>query len=88
MDTRHLIENAEDILRKIKIGDILGIGTKEEYLDDETLSIALRWAQDVHDIGAKSLTPFGQELSELWFLNGNRVSSMRIKRAIDILKQL
>lgn len=76
------------ILQKIKIGDIFGIGSQEEYIDDKTLPIVQRWSQEVHDVGAKSLIPLGQELCDLWLLNGNRVKSTRIKRAIEILKQL
>lgn len=85
---RHLINQAEIILQRIQVGDIFGIGSQEEYIDDDTLRIGQQWAQKVHDVGAKSPSPLGHELCSLWFINGNRVKSERIKRAIEILKQI
>lgn len=85
---RHLINQAEMILQRIKVGDVFGIGSQEEYIDDDTLRIGEQWAQRVHDVGALSFTRLGQELCGLWFINGNRVNSTSIKRAIEILKQI
>lgn len=87
-NVHHLINDAEMILQRIKVGDIFGIGSLEEYIDDKTLPWVLQWAQKVHDVGATLPTPLGHELCDLWFLNGNRVDSARIKRAIEILEQL
>lgn len=84
----HLVNEAETILQKIKVGDIFGIGSQQEYLDDKILSTAMQWTQKVHDVGAMSLTPLAQELRSLWIIDGNRVSSARIKRAVEILKQI
>lgn len=88
MDSKLLISTAKYILRQIKVGDIFGIGTQEEYVDEKTLPIVNQWVKEVYDLGAKSAYPLGRELCDLWFLNGNRVNSERIERAIEILGQL
>lgn len=88
MDFLHLIGDAELILQKVKVGDIFGIDSKEEYIDDETLAIAKGWVEELYNIGIQSNNPLGKELCETWYLNGNRVNRERIQRAIEILKQL
>lgn len=88
MELLHLITDADLILQNIKVGDIFGIGSREEYVDDDTLVIAKEWVAKLHDIGVQSDNPLGKELCDTWYLNGNRVNRERIERAIEILKQL
>ena len=80
--------DADLILQNIKVGDIFGIGTKEEYIDDDTLVTAKKWVAELYDIGMQSDNPLGKELCNTWYLNGNRVNRVRIERAKEILRQL
>ncbi len=88
MKFQHLIDDAEMILCNVRVGDYFGIGSTEEYIDDDTLVIAKRWVDELYDIGVQSDNPLVKELCETWYLNGNRVNRTRILRAIEILKQL
>ena len=88
MEKINLINVAEIILSKVKEGDIYGIGSKQEYLDDETIAIAEKWVQDIHDFAIQSTDHLAKELCELWYINKNCVSKERIKRAIEILKKI
>lgn len=88
MEIQQLIQDAEHILQRIKVGDTFNAGSEQEYLNDEDLAFATRWTQHIYDLGVKSSNQLARELCDLWIINHNRVSSTRIKRAIDILEQL
>ncbi|MGN0210365.1 MAG: hypothetical protein ACI391_04550 [Muribaculaceae bacterium] len=88
MEVSQLIQEAECILHRIKVGDIFNDGSEQEYLNDEDLAFATRWSQHIHDFGVQSSNQLARELCDLWIINHNRVSSISIKRAIDILEQL
>ena len=89
--SKELICEAEQILFRVYQEDIFGVGTKEDVVKEQDVSLVEQFCKDID--AYVLLLPKGstthQRLSQNdWILNGRRVSVRRIQNIIDILRTL
>lgn len=87
MNSKELIEEGNNLINKIIKRDVFKIGSLEDSLNEEDFQRLKNWIAKLESISYSfKEKQLGNELRNLWFYNGDRISSNAIKRAIEILE--
>ncbi|MGN0227550.1 MAG: hypothetical protein ACI4AI_05760 [Paludibacteraceae bacterium] len=89
--TKELIYEAEQILSHVYQEDLFGIGTKEDVVKEQDISLVELFAKDLDAYTlhfSNESVPYQRIQENRWLLDGRRVSIQRIQNIIDILKEL
>ena len=89
--SKELINKAEQILSCVYQEDIFGIGTKEDVVKEQEISLVERFEKDLDAYTlhfSEESVPYQRIQANRWILDGRRVSTQHIQNIIDILKEL